>query len=166
MCVAHSVSISKVTLIQRSPNGRRRIAFVNAPVAPPQTTAGSSSGQVSITGNEKVVATTLPNVTTEQQPLALGKKRLDETTPKDPDHQVTPIKRPLIFPSKSQGQICSTQRVFLRLDRGLYNPLMMTETGSNTLTIYQSYCLSPKLDLKGHKTLGALKKLKLKCAYR
>ena len=93
MCVAHSVSISKVTLIQRSPNGRRRIAFVNAPVAPPQTTAGSSSGQVSITGNEKVVATTLPNVTTEQQPLALGKKRLDETTPKDPDHQVTPIKR-------------------------------------------------------------------------
>ena len=105
MCVAHSVSISKVTLIQRSPNGRRRIAFVNAPLAPPQTTAGSSSGQVSITGNEKVVATTLPNVTTEQ-PLALGKKRLDETTPKDPDHQVTPIKRRRAsphFPFKKPG---------------------------------------------------------------
>lgn len=116
-CVAHSVFQCAWILrsFLRSPNGRRRIAFVTAP---PQAT--SSSGQlppnakpVSISSNEKAESSSLPNVTTEQeqQPLALGKKHLEETTPKDPDQQVTPIKVP-IFPSKSQGQILEYNNLF------------------------------------------------------
>lgn len=115
----------------RSPNGRRRIAFVTAP---PQAT--SSSGQlppnakpVWISSNEKASesSSSLPNVTTEQkQPLALGKKHLEETTPKDPDQQVTPIKVVPTFPFKKPGSNFRVQQPFSYLT-SICNPLL-TET--------------------------------------
>ena len=88
----------------RSPNGRRRIAF-----ATPRVSSGLAGAKpAAAPGLEPVFNSSSTNsITTVEQPLALGEKHLEKTTPKDPDQvdyqQVTPIKP--IFASKSQGQV-------------------------------------------------------------